>query len=184
VVIGVFIAVAPAQLTERFYSSFRLTQRIRTSPTIQSTVDSNRDRVAMIRSGLKIVKDHPITGVGPDMIIRVYPAYRDPEAVRQLNSHLHNVPLQIAAERGLVALAIWCWFIVALLRDFLRKRKTTHLPSIPTAGLACVVAMIAAGQFEYNFGDSEFLMLFLVLVTLPYAADRMPAPASESRRAA
>ena len=29
-------------------------------------------------------------------------------------------------------------------------------------------------MFEYNFGDSEFLMLFLVLVTLPYAADRAP----------
>ena len=29
--------------------------------------------------------------------------------------------------------------------------------------------MLAAGLFEYNFGDSEFLMLFLVLVTLPYA---------------
>jgi len=25
-------------------------------------------------------------------------------------------------------------------------------------------------MFEYNFGDSEFLMLFLVLVTLPFAA--------------
>ena len=44
--------------------------------------------------------------------------------------------------------------------------------------------MLAAGQFEYNFGDSEFLMLFLVFMTLPYAASRrcslpaasMPAP--------
>ena len=30
--------------------------------------------------------------------------------------------------------------------------------------------MFAAGLAEYNFGDSEFLMLFLVLMTLPYAA--------------
>ena len=30
--------------------------------------------------------------------------------------------------------------------------------------------MFAAGMAEYNFGDSEFLMLFLVLMTLPYAA--------------
>ena len=34
------------------------------------------------------------------------------------------------------------------------------------------VETLAAGMFEYNFGDSEFLMLFLVLVTLPFAADR------------
>ena len=40
--------------------------------------------------------------------------------------------------------------------------------------------MLAAGMFEYNFGDSEFLMLFLLLVTLPYAADR--AAASAARR--
>jgi hypothetical protein len=26
---------------------------------------------------------------------------------------------------------------------------------------------------EYNFGDSEFLMLFLVLMTLPYAQGRV-----------
>jgi hypothetical protein len=32
--------------------------------------------------------------------------------------------------------------------------------------------MMTAGMFEYNFGDSEFLMLFLLLVTLPYAAAR------------
>jgi hypothetical protein len=30
--------------------------------------------------------------------------------------------------------------------------------------------MLAAGMFEHNFGDSEFLMLFLLLITLPYAA--------------
>jgi len=34
--------------------------------------------------------------------------------------------------------------------------------------------VLAAGLFEYNFGDSEFLMMFLVLVTLPYAAERAP----------
>jgi O-antigen ligase len=83
------------------------------------------------------------------------------------------VPLQIAAERGIPALLIWLWFVVALTRDVLRKCRTSPLRSIPTAALACIAAMLAAGMFEYNFGDSEFLMLFLVLVTLPYAADRL-----------
>jgi hypothetical protein len=35
-----------------------------------------------------------------------------------------------------------------------------------------MVAMLVAGMSEYNFGDSEFLMLFLVIVTLPFAAAR------------
>jgi O-antigen ligase len=176
VAVGVFVAIAPAQVTERMYSMFSLQQLARDSETTGATVESNRDRIAMIRSGLRMIQDDPLTGVGPDMVIQVYPAYRDPSAVRQLNPHLHNVPLQIAAERGLPALAIWCWFVVVLIRDFMRLKKRTAVPSLATAGLASVVAMLAAGMFEYNFGDSEFLMLFLVLVTLPYAAERSTVP--------
>jgi O-antigen ligase len=160
---ALFIALAPAPLAERLYSTFSLED-----PT-------NRDRVAMMRSGVRIIRDHPMTGVGPDTIRLVYPSYRDARAERQLNPHLHNVPLQIAAERGLPALAIWIWFIALLVRDLARKTRASPMPSLPTAGLAVVVAMLAAGMFEYNFGDSEFLMLFLLIVTLPYAADRVPA---------
>ena len=122
----------------------------------------------MMKSGWRIIKDDPLTGVGPDMIIQVYPHYRDKLAVNQRNPHLHNVPLQIAAERGIPALLVWLWFIATLVRDFWRRR-TSESPSLSNAGLAAIGAMLAAGLFEYNFGDSEFLMLFLVLVTLPYA---------------
>jgi O-antigen ligase len=172
---ALFLALAPARVTERFYSTFSLTD-----PT-------NRDRVAMMKSGVRIIKDHPLTGVGPDGVRLVYMVYRDRMAERQLNPHLHNVPMQIAAERGLPALAIWIWFIVVLIRDLARKTRSSSLRSLPTAALAVVVAMLAAGMFEYNFGDSEFLMLFLLLVTLPYAADRVPAttaPAVSQRLAA
>ena len=182
VVLGLFIAFAPSAVTDRLYSAVSLKEAYGDSVTSTSTVQSNRDRIAMIKSGLRIVRDNPLTGVGPDMVIQVYPGYREPTAVSQRNSHLHNVPLQIAAERGLPSLAIWLWFVVVLLIDFVRLRKTSSLPSLASAGIACVVAMLAAGMFEYNFGDSEFLMLFLVLVTLPYAADR--APSQEPERAA
>ena len=175
VVAGLAIAIAPTAVTERLYSMFSIHEYVASSETTISTVESNRDRLAMMRSGFRIVRDHPLTGVGPDMLIQVYPAYRDPQAVRQLNPHLHNVPLQIAAERGLPAVAVWIWFVAALIRDFLRRRRSSPYPSLPAAGLACVIAMVAAGMFEYNFHDSEFLMLFLVLVTLPYAAERAPA---------
>lgn len=168
---AVLISLAPSHITERIYSTFSLTD------------PSNRDRLAMVRSGIRIIKDDPLTGVGPDMIIQVYPHYRDPAAEKQLNPHLHNVPLQIAAERGLPALAIWLWFIGTLVVDFLKKRRVSALPSLPTAALACVAAMFTAGMFEYNFGDSEFLMLFLVLMTLPYAADRQPAATMEQQAA-
>ena len=161
IALGAFLIFAPATLTTRLYSAFSLTD------------PSNADRVAMMKSGWRIVKSDPLTGVGPDMVIQVYPQYRDKLAVNQLNPHLHNVPLQIAAERGIPALVIWIWFIATLARDFFRQRKAAY-PSLSNAGLAVIGAMLAAGLFEYNFGDSEFLMLFLVLVTLPYAAAAAP----------
>lgn len=173
VVAAVFIAVAPATLTDRLYSTFRVNTFRQDSATTESSLQSNRDRLAMVRSGIRIIKDNPLTGVGPDMVLQVYPGYRDPQAVKQRNPHLHNVPLQIAAERGLPALALWLWFVYTLLADLLRRRKTTAVPSIATAALASLVAMVAAGMFEHNFGDSEFLMLFLLLMALPYAADRV-----------
>jgi O-antigen ligase len=104
------------------------------------------------------------------MVIQVYPVYRDKSAINQLNPHLHNVPLQIAAERGIPALLIWLWFVVTVIVDLVRLRRSATESFLPYAGLACVAAMLAAGMFEHNFGDSEFLMLFLLLITLPYAA--------------
>ena len=57
VALGLFMALAPPNLSARIYSTFSLTD------------PSNADRVAMMKSGVRIIKDHPLTGVGPDMII-------------------------------------------------------------------------------------------------------------------
>ena len=163
VLAALFIAVAPARVTDRVYSMFDLKD------------PSNRDRLAMMQAGTAMVKDHPLTGVGPDMVTVLYPQYRVASAVNEHAPHLHNVPMQIAAERGLPALALWCWFIAVTAWDLVRRMRSSADPSIAAAGLAALVSMCAAGMFEYNFGDSEFLILLLVLVTLPFAADH-PAP--------
>ena len=116
------------------------------------------------------------------MVIQVYPGYWSPRP----SVNAIRIPQRPLADRrgaGLPALGIWCWFVATLLTDFFRLRRTSPLPSLAAGGIACVVAMLAAGMFEYNFGDSEFLMLFLVIVTLPYAAERVPAPVVERRAA-
>jgi O-antigen ligase len=163
-VAALFFAVAPAQITQRFYSMFNLRD-----PT-------SRDRVAMLREGVEMVRAHPLVGVGPNMVQRLYEQYRDPRAVEKINPHLHNVPMQIAAERGLPALAAWLAFLWLAVRDLALLRRTTRFPCLPAAALAALAGMLAAGLFEYNFGDSEFLMLLLVLITLPFAAERSDLP--------
>jgi O-antigen ligase len=160
VAIALLFALAPGGVTDRMMSMFDLRD-----PT-------NQDRLAMAEVGVRIVAADPLTGVGPNMIPRVYEQYRPDYAVNATNPHLHNVPLQIAAERGLPALAIWVWFVAALAAALFRTFRTGHHRILSGAALAATGAMLAAGMFEYNFGDSEFLMLFLVLVTLPFAAAR------------
>ena len=163
-VAALFFVMAPDRLTSRFYSIFDLQD-----PT-------NRDRVAMLREGGAMIAERPVTGVGPNMVERVYERYRDPLAVEKVNPHLHNVPVQIAAERGLPALAIWLWFVGTVSLDLWRRMRTGRHRFMAAAGLAAVTGMLVAGLFEHNFGDSEFLMLFLVLLTLPFAADRTDLP--------
>ncbi len=167
VIVGLFLVAAPADLRSRAYSIFDRNDA------------TSRDRIAMLIIGRRIVADHPFFGVGPDRIKAVYTQYRPVEAVNPTNPHLHNVPVQIAAERGLPALVLWTIFIVMAALSLVRQLRQGDAPAIAGAGLAAIVAMLAAGLFEYNFGDSEFLMLFLGLVTLPFAAiqtrgDRAP----------
>jgi O-antigen ligase len=160
VFIALLFALGPGTVTKRVMSIFDVQE-----PT-------NQDRLAMIEIGARIVHDHPLTGVGPNMVPRVYAQYRPDYAINKVNPHLHNVPIQIAAERGLPALAIWLWFVGAVFVAQWRLFRTRRSVVTAAAGLAAVAGMLAAGLFEYNFGDSEFLMLFLVLVTLPFAAAR------------
>jgi len=157
---AVFFLLAPTAITNRYASIFSLKD-----PT-------NRDRLAMLREGAHMVRDHPVFGIGPNMVQPLYAEYRDPDAVNAVNPHLHNVPVQIAAERGLPALAVWLWFIVGLVLALAKLLREPRLRFLAATGLAAVTSMLVAGMFEYNFGDSEFLMLFLILVTLPFAAAR------------
>jgi len=163
VLLAIGIAVAPPQVTQRFYSMFNLTD-----PT-------SRDRVAMMREGVRMITADPLTGMGPNMVEREYVRFRDPEAVERVNPHLHNVPLQIAAERGLPALGAWLWFVGSAAAGLWGLLRTGRHRFLAACGLGALVAMLGAGLFEHNFGDSEFLMLFLILITLPFASERAEA---------
>ena len=180
VIAVLFYFAAPAGVQSRMFSIFDLHDA------------TNRDRVAMFKSGINMVKDRPLFGVGLNNVPEVYPKYRTADAVDPADTvgiatraHLHNVPLQLAAERGIPALLIWLWFVVIGGRDLLRQVVRGPSKALAGAGLAALIGMIVAGMFEHNFGDSEFLMLFLGIITLPFAAQatghRPQAPGAGAR---
>jgi O-antigen ligase len=135
---------------------------------------STSDRYYMWQAGVDMVLDKPIFGQGPGMVLAVYPRYRWPEATHPMQPHLHNNLLQVAAERGLPGLAFFLWWAVALFAVAIREARRSAAES-PGAGgaaggaLAALAAVFAAGLFEYNLGDSEVLMLALLLTAVPFA---------------
>ena len=127
-------------------------------------------RLEMWQVGLRMIRAHPWLGVGPNNIVPEYPLYLPPgkSPIIGYHGHLHNNFLQLGAERGLPALAAWLWFMGALAWHFWRARRRAGW--MADAALAAWLAIIVEGFFEFNFGSSQVLMLFLFLASVPTAA--------------
>lgn len=153
------LVVFPSEVRERLFSMLDLRQ------------PANFDRLCMVYSGVQMVRDHPLTGVGLDMVPKMYPLYRRDDAPRYRVPHLHNNLLQIAAERGLPALVAYLWLVGSFLAQAWRSlpRLAPFSRAAVAAALSAVAATTAAGLFEYNFWDAEIQYLTLVLVGGAYA---------------
>ncbi|MEW6368578.1 MAG: O-antigen ligase family protein [Acidobacteriota bacterium] len=156
--IVVFLALAPSEIRGRALS------------VVNPYDTSNRNRLLMVKSGLYMVRDHPLLGVGPDVVGLVYPQYMDPRATPGA-VHLHNNIIQIAAERGLPTLAAWLWLMVAAaVASFRLLRRSPAASAFAAAALFAVVGMFVSGLFEFNFEDSEVKLLFLFILTVMFLA--------------
>ena len=166
-----FVLVVPALVVLVFFASpAAVKKRVLSIFTLQGY--SNRMRLEYLRAGAGIIRDYPLFGTGPDTVDMVFqnPKYGLSDEAKR-NVHLHNTMVQIAAERGLPALAAWLAFIVWVavsLVKVVRARDPDRLP-LAAGGLAALTVMVVAGFFEYNFGDSEIAILFLYLITMPFA---------------
>ena len=152
-----------------------------------SSDTTTRTRIELLVTGGRIVADYPLTGVGPRMVPRVANQYRSHQEFPDwLYQHLHNNPLQIAAEMGIFSLVVWFSIWVFLLRDYYlmarnnKKSGSSDLMSyfLYYNGICIIIAFLGAGLLEYNFGDSELVTLLIFFVTAPYVhSDRIQSAA-------
>jgi O-antigen ligase len=161
VVVGLFLLLSPQPMKKRALSIF--------NPKYYS----NQQRIQYLKAGIKIIKDFPLLGTGPDTVDMVFqdPKYGLSEEAKR-NVHLHNNFTQIAAERGIPTLLAWLAFIAWAffsLIPLLKNRDPSVFPYAAAAG-AALLALVTAGFFEYNFADSEITVLFLYLITVPFAS--------------
>ncbi|HET8547874.1 MAG TPA: O-antigen ligase family protein [Bryobacteraceae bacterium] len=152
-----------------------LRQRVRSIYRPHGEQDSNYHRIVTWRTGIAMIRAHPWFGLGPEMPGREFRRFIPvvgPPLPEGWYGHLHNVYLQYAAERGVPVLLVFLWMVGKALWDWLRaaRRSTAESAAVLHGCIAAVIAVLVAGIFEFNLGDSEVLMLFLALLACGYVA--------------
>jgi putative inorganic carbon (hco3(-)) transporter len=157
--------------------------RERAESIVQPQGDSSvAMRVEMLRVGLNMVRRHPWVGVGPNNIPEVYDLYLPPHQapIPGYHDHLHNNFVQFAAERGLPCLAAWMWLMAALGWHCWRIRgQKIRLRWLAEAGFAAWLAMLVEGTFEFSFGSTPVLMLFLFVIASPFVVQTLDQTSAE-----
>ena len=142
-------------------------------------VDSNSFRKVAWSTAIEMIKRHPLLGLGPDGPKFHFQEYIPADSPRPLPvgfyEHAHNVYLQYGADRGIPTALMMVWLLVQVVVDFWRGLR--RLPAgrsnrkfLLHGGIAVVLATMVDGVVEYNLGDSEFLLMFLVVVGCGYLA--------------
>ncbi len=138
----------------------------------------NRERVHMWEAGLRMLRDHPWTGVGLQDLHSLYERYKSPGAIEPAG-HLHSVYVHVAATMGIVGLVALVFLVFGLLRaasrafrDYRRSRQADARfgAAISLGVTAALVGFFVSGLMEWNLGDEELVDLLYVLVGIAFAA--------------
>jgi O-antigen ligase len=139
---------------------------------------ATRGRFDLVKYGIRIAVDHPVAGVG---IAGFEKAYRERVDVpRRVNSPAsHNTPVTVAAETGIVGLALFTWLVVVALGVPLRGAGG-GTPTIAVARLAVglgLTAIFVHSLFYAAFFEDPLTWGFFALAVLGetgQAAKRAP----------
>ena len=139
-----------------------------------------KERRYMWESGLMMARERPWLGFGPGGVKREYRAFSLEEAIKKRTGHVHNTPLQILVERGVIGLAAWLWIWVAFYVSAIRVLRrlapdAVAARAVVIGSLAAITGFLVGGLSEYNFGDSEVVMVAWAIAALPWVVARDPA---------
>ena len=141
----------------------------------------NRERLHMWDAGLRMLRDHPWTGVGLQDLHSIYETYKPPGAVEPAG-HLHSVYVQVGATMGILGLCALVFLVVGILRASSRaflERRAAAKAGAPFNDFAAAISLgvsaafagfLVSGLMEWNLGDEELLDLLCVLVGIAFGA--------------
>jgi O-antigen ligase len=142
-------------------------------------------RTQVARVGVARIREHPIFGHGMDAVHRHWNEWGFPGKDMV---HLHSTPLQIAFDRGLLALAVWLWLIVGFWIATARAEREsrdsgdTNRHGVFLGILGALTGFLVSSLVNYNYGDAEVALLFWWLMGIMVALRRESVAGSRSRR--
>jgi putative inorganic carbon (hco3(-)) transporter len=115
-------------------------------------------RGSLICQGLRIAKRHPVYGVGVGSFAS---AYHKLTGKSDKQSASHNTPVTVAAEGGVIGLALFLWLVIAFgLSAFRRVDRTLVGELALAAGLILVAIFVHANAYADFFEDPTTWLVF------------------------
>lgn len=137
---------------------------------------SNKSRIVMWETGIKIFKDNPVFGIGDIDIKKVYQMYKIPESHGE-GSHMHNNFMQILVNFGIIGLISWLILILYIffrqVKIFTKTKNDEFLNLLSLISVTSFIALMVTGLTEYNFGDAEFAAVFWFALSLAFIAEKL-----------
>jgi O-antigen ligase len=120
---------------------------------------------------------HLLVGVGMDSIKGHWREWGLFENGRLPMGHMHSDYLQIALERGLPALLVWLILLGTYARTLWRLRGRVPQENWIERGLVLgalggLLGFMLSGVVHYNWGDSEVVMIFYLIMGLSLVVER------------
>ncbi len=174
-------------VTERFIQDIKPTLLEDDSGFASQLKGTSRERVFQYITGLNIIRDHPVLGIGPDTLGLIYPqylakVYKEKEEHKSFinQNRIHNDFLDVTISRGLVGLGIYLWFIFAYSRMVWKGCKksagggsaegtTGGLDKILIIGI-CSSCLSYFIQNQFSFGHIPIITLFWFLIGMSVIA--------------
>ncbi len=147
-----------------------------------------RMRVFQYLTGLKIIRDYPILGIGPDTLGMIYPQYLS-KVFKEKDEHryfgnkktaerIHNDFLDMAVSRGLLGLGVYVWFIFAYARMVWKGyKKANNTDKLLIIGL-CAGCLAYFIQNQFSFGHISIVTPFWFLIAMSVIACSFRYPLS------
>jgi O-antigen ligase len=122
------------------------------------------DRAGALRAAAQVVADHPFGGAGPG---HTQLRWEGPDGGTHYFAYVHNEYLQVAADLGLVGLALLAVLLVALARLLWRARATAAGPWTGAIAATCAFAIHSGFDFVWHLPAVVLTVTLLAGVVLP-----------------